>query len=223
MPGPPIRKPSDHSPPAGSPRNIAGHHVLHRPLMPRHPPNAQKNKQQKTHEQNKKQFCRRNLTVRCSRPLYSSQPTHPHPHPTTHKQGSRTRVRQPGRTAPEPRQHATPTHAKARGGTHHQRTTTTTRPQQPTTAGVFPTPLTRQPTPPARNKPHETRSATRPSARASTPAGPDPSTAQTTHDQEATPTQIPILRKEVIQPHLPVRLPCYDFVPITSPTFDRSP
>ena len=27
-------------------------------------------------------------------------------------------------------------------------------------------------------------------------------------------------RKEVIQPHLPVRLPCYDFTPITSPTFD---
>ncbi len=25
-------------------------------------------------------------------------------------------------------------------------------------------------------------------------------------------------RKEVIQPHLPVRLPCYDFVPVTSPT-----
>jgi hypothetical protein len=32
-----------------------------------------------------------------------------------------------------------------------------------------------------------------------------------------------LLRKEVIQPHLPVRLPCYDFVPIASPTFDRSP
>ena len=29
-------------------------------------------------------------------------------------------------------------------------------------------------------------------------------------------------RKEVIQPHLPVRLPCYDFVPIASPTFDDS-
>ena len=27
-------------------------------------------------------------------------------------------------------------------------------------------------------------------------------------------------RKEVIQPHLPVRLPCYDFVPVTSPTLD---
>ncbi len=24
-------------------------------------------------------------------------------------------------------------------------------------------------------------------------------------------------RKEVIQPHLPVRLPCYDFVPVTGP------
>src|SRR6056297_143681 len=30
-------------------------------------------------------------------------------------------------------------------------------------------------------------------------------------------------RKEVIQPHLPVRLPCYDFVPIASPTFGSSP
>ena len=31
-----------------------------------------------------------------------------------------------------------------------------------------------------------------------------------------------LLRKEVIQPHLPVRLPCYDFVPIAGPTFDSS-
>ena len=26
-------------------------------------------------------------------------------------------------------------------------------------------------------------------------------------------------RKEVIQPHLPIRLPCYDFTPIINPTF----
>ena len=32
--------------------------------------------------------------------------------------------------------------------------------------------------------------------------------------------QLPLPRKEVIQPHLPVRLPCYDFVPVTNPTFD---
>jgi hypothetical protein len=31
-----------------------------------------------------------------------------------------------------------------------------------------------------------------------------------------------LLRKEVIQPHLPVRLPCYDLVLITDPTFDGS-
>ena len=31
-----------------------------------------------------------------------------------------------------------------------------------------------------------------------------------------------LLRKEVIQPHLPIRLPCYDFTPITGPTFGRA-
>ena len=31
-----------------------------------------------------------------------------------------------------------------------------------------------------------------------------------------------LLRKEVIQPHLPVRLPCYDLVLITNPTLDSS-
>ena len=28
--------------------------------------------------------------------------------------------------------------------------------------------------------------------------------------------------KEVIQPHLPVRLPCYDFTPVTSPTLSAA-
>ena len=31
-----------------------------------------------------------------------------------------------------------------------------------------------------------------------------------------------LLRKEVIQPHLPIRLPCYDFTPIIRPTFGRA-
>ena len=30
------------------------------------------------------------------------------------------------------------------------------------------------------------------------------------------------LRKEVIQPHLPIRLPCYDFTPVTGPAVDCS-
>ena len=29
-----------------------------------------------------------------------------------------------------------------------------------------------------------------------------------------------VLQKEVIQPHLPVRLPCYDFTPLTRRTLD---
>ena len=35
---------------------------------------------------------------------------------------------------------------------------------------------------------------------------------------------IPLLlhRKEVIQPHLPIRLPCYDFTPVAYPTFGHA-
>ena len=29
---------------------------------------------------------------------------------------------------------------------------------------------------------------------------------------------VPILRKEVIQPQVPLRLPCYDFTPVAKPT-----
>ena len=35
---------------------------------------------------------------------------------------------------------------------------------------------------------------------------------------EGFPSRLP--RKEVIQPQLPLQLPCYDFVPVTSPTLD---
>ena len=45
---------------------------------------------------------------------------------------------------------------------------------------------------------------------------------QTTVDGFNPTNTVRLLRKEVIQPHLPVRLPCYDFVPIASPTFDNS-
>ena len=39
---------------------------------------------------------------------------------------------------------------------------------------------------------------------------------------EAGHTIMVLPRKEVIQPHLPVRLPCYDFTPLTLHTFDAS-
>jgi hypothetical protein len=35
------------------------------------------------------------------------------------------------------------------------------------------------------------------------------------------PCGIKLPRKEVIQPHLPVRLPCYDFVPVATPALGR--
>ena len=44
----------------------------------------------------------------------------------------------------------------------------------------------------------------------------------TPHTNGAGMSSCVLLRKEVIQPHLPVRLPCYDFVPIADPTFDSS-
>ena len=55
---------------------------------------------------------------------------------------------------------------------------------------------------------------------------PEPTTGENTKklvlDATSTDRRCELLRKEVIQPHLPVRLPCYDFVPIADPTFDSS-
>ena len=39
---------------------------------------------------------------------------------------------------------------------------------------------------------------------------------------EASELSFVLLRKEVIQPHLPIRLPCYDFTPVIRPAFDGS-
>ena len=36
------------------------------------------------------------------------------------------------------------------------------------------------------------------------------------------PLLLRFLRKEVIQPHLPIRLPCYDFTPVINPAFGSS-
>ncbi len=58
---------------------------------------------------------------------------------------------------------------------------------------------------------------------------PSMSTRRSTHESETRPEHHQqqlgcqmLLRKEVIQPHLPVRLPCYDLVPIANPTLDVS-
>src|SRR5690606_32711435 len=85
VPGYPIRTPWDHSSVGSSPRPIAASHVLHRPLVPRHP-----HVRPYTLDH----------TTRCSHPLYNSQPTTP---PTTTNHPTR-RSQQPGDRA-----HHTPT------------------------------------------------------------------------------------------------------------------
>jgi hypothetical protein len=44
--------------------------------------------------------------------------------------------------------------------------------------------------------------------------------AKKTMAPEPKPERMRLPRKEVIQPQLPLQLPCYDFVPVTDPTFD---
>lgn len=69
----PIRKSSDHSPLIGSPRLIADCYVLLRLQMPRHPPFALKDL--KSHEPQNPRKDPAFASLRCSRPLCSSQST----------------------------------------------------------------------------------------------------------------------------------------------------
>ena len=123
-----------------------------------------------------------------------------------------------GRTAPEPRQHATPTRTK------HAGAPTSPHPHTKQEAEAKQACLLHQ-TPGKPTTPHNSaRRYSHPAFRESK----HPRLARThqqpkQNQQPGTHPTHNFLRKEVIQPHLPVRLPCYDFVPITSPTFDRSP
>ena len=55
------------------------------------------------------------------------------------------------------------------------------------------------------------------------PRGPDAAEGEVVSAVWTFASPLPCLpRKEVIQPHLPVRLPCYDFTPLTLHTFDAS-
>ena len=42
------------------------------------------------------------------------------------------------------------------------------------------------------------------------------------HSKPNKKAQLSLPRKEVIHPHVPVGIPCYDFTPIISPTLDSS-
>src|SRR6201985_2467604 len=78
VPGFPIRTSSDQRSVDNSPRHIAASHVLHRLLMPRHPPCALKHLQTQENNSNKK-ATNSAILLRCSQPLSTNQT----PHPTT--------------------------------------------------------------------------------------------------------------------------------------------
>src|SRR6266498_4940234 len=203
VPGSPIRTPCDHSSVGSSPRPIAASHVLHRLLVPRHSPCALSNLTTKMLAS----------TVQFSTNTQPTTPTHgPHPPPQPHQRGHDHEccpvtgdVRHVDLS-----ERPTPTRGcslRTQQGAH-----TTHQPHPPT------------PFPPQGKKPH---GCTRRTDRCR------PWLASVSAIEHPTETSVRrglldrfhgqvLLRKEVIQPHLPVRLPCYDFVPIASPTFDGS-
>ena len=196
MLGYPIRTPSDHSSVDNSPRTIAASHVLHRLLMPRHPPCALQHFTHNKHAQTTKPDTKKDARIH-----YATLNTPPHPethhnhHHTHHpnKGHPRDALDGPGRERPPEK-------------TTHQ------------PADVFSGPNSVP-------NPYNFWRYVPPSHTPTTCPG-------VWNLQEGNPRRhaagLPphtgkLLRKEVIQPHLPVRLPCYDFVPIAGPTFDHSP
>jgi len=179
-----------------SPRPIAASHVLHRLLVPRHPP-----------------FALDNLTTKMLASTMqistNNQPTTPHPTPA------------PQTMADVP---SKPRLANPRNQTHTQRLVPSgpnrmlePNPDQPHQPPTFHhNPPTGEPRLLTEDQPLPARPFT------SVSANEHPTTTSGQRGLLPPLRVKALLRKEVIQPHLPVRLPCYDFVPIASPTFDSS-
>ena len=128
----------------------------------------------------------------CSRPLSSSQTT---THPDRTRPAARKADGVPPGASGKP--HAPKTDAGGGPGTQkHIRTAPRKAPRTREANDLF---HTSTPTPNRRRSP-----------------------ARGPHDGRQTGVLKKLRRKEVIQPHLPVRLPCYDLVPITSLTLDGS-
>ena len=225
----PIRTSSDPRSVGSSPRHIAASHVLHRPLMPRHPPCALK------HLQHKNQLLKIEIT-----PQQTNTAPSPQRRTETHASLMLATTIHESNTTPHHQagqQHAT--HDQRREPTNPQgarwKDTTTPTPTKraPDDDGpvvskpnsVFGNPPTPTPTPTKRGRAPR-RSSCLPVHQ--TPTHYRRKAIQRIAQNTEPPrtwaglSLVVLLRKEVIQPHLPVRLPCYDFVPIADPTFDGS-
>ena len=199
----PIRTSTDQSSFTNSPWLIAGYNVLHRLLMPRHPPIALSSLSPKKLNNKKLQ--------RCSRPLYNSQPTRPQPAIPHTKQET---------TNQSP--HPNPTNGGNPGTQQRAHPPTITHPTtfhtHPPTTGRQAVLTIRQTTTRELDQCFHNSSPRHPHTTRAEAAPPHPHAGR-----KRQPNGQGLPRKEVIQPHLPVRLPCYDLVLITDPTFDGSP
>jgi hypothetical protein len=209
VPGYPIRTPSDQRSVDSSPRTIAASHVLHRLLMPRHPPCALDNLTNTHIKKSRHKHATETKDARVHCTILNDHTNRP-PHPNEMQSNDRPRDNTTTPTeAGAWSSSQDPTACRRPPHTHH----VTRRPD----CLVFPL-FSSNPLPP-------------PTTRRTWNPGrywgpPPPATQRTEHASVNTRDRrcpVKLLRKEVIQPHLPVRLPCYDFVPIASPTFDRSP
>ena len=222
VPGFPIRTSSDQRSVDSSPRHIAASHVLHRLPVPRHPPCALK------HLQHKKPKIENHKKLHHNKPHTPAQSRNP---------GTRT-MRLDARNHYPQIKHHTPPPSRATTTTPHHHPPPVSDPGRP----ALPHPARVGAAGPVASGPNSVSGG----APRRNPAG-EPVQSRThrlsrTHPEPTTGIQVEspnhheshrrgdggtisvsvLLRKEVIQPHLPVRLPCYDFVPIADPTFDGS-
>ena len=167
----PIRTSPDHSSFTNSPGLIAGYNVLHRLLVPRHPPIALSSLPTTKMLTSTVQFSKHKQET----------------HPTTPPPGNAAGMSPPQGPTPKGRSLKTQQCTKNQTTTHRM------------------------------TAPHPKPGIRMPSSTQETSPNPTHLMCMEHSDQQW------LLRKEVIQPHLPVRLPCYDLVLITDPTFDSSP
>jgi hypothetical protein len=217
QPGFPIRRSTDQSLVDSSPWLIAATHVLHRHLAPRHPPLA---------------LC--SLKIAHSSAL---------PRETKSKESHFALLKmlvlamQFSKVAPRSMQISRRRYAykrEHRAEARLDRSHAPVLPCEETTQSKFDGaasskqssehPVERGPVVPMPARPRERdwrlhRGRTDPSGRV---ASVDVGTLLVYRERTSRTKTVLFLRKEVIQPHLPVRLPCYDFTPIANPTFDSS-
>ena len=208
--GYPIRTPSDQSPVGGSPRPIAAPRVLHRSCLPRHPPCALADNTTTGHATT-------TTTANCQTTNHHtkrSQNDRPEP---TQNMGSDETIQQT--TGPKAG-HPLASTIQFSNHQHTDRTRRGTNPtQEPDGHQEHHPPRWRSGNPTA-HPCHSLKTVPRQHAHTIRPSGrtrrhdPHASHAGDFHN---------LRRKEVIQPHLPVRLPCYDLVPIADLTLDGSP